>query len=293
MTRWRRAPGCGASSGSVATGAAGDFPAASPADPLVDLVYALKAGYRQNGSFVMSRRTQGAVRKLKDENGQYLWAPPTAPGTPPSLLGFPVHEAEEMPDIGAGSLSVAFGDFRRGYLVVDRAGVRRAARSLFRQALCAVLHHQARRRRRAGLRRHQAAEVRGVAARAAHFLKKPPQRRSGPKERYIRGGIRGVRNPSLCPAIAGRSRLYVSPFIRNKRLRWKYPRTIVRREKQGHRGDHSKSTCLPCVFSRRHFRCCWQLTLASLKGMTQSPTHRSVSGSNPAPSNAPHAEGPA
>lgn len=110
--------------GFVATGAAGDFPAASPADPLVDLVYAVKAGYRQNGSFVMSRRTQGAVRKLKDENGQYLWAPPTAPGTPPSLLGFPVHEAEEMPNIGAGSLSVAFGDFRRGYLVVDRAGVR-------------------------------------------------------------------------------------------------------------------------------------------------------------------------
>ncbi|GLK84923.1 phage major capsid protein [Ancylobacter defluvii] len=110
--------------GFIATGAAGDFPSANPSDPLVDLVYALKAGYRQNGSFVMSRRTQGAVRKLKDENGQYLWAPPTGPGQPPSLLGFPVHEAEDMPNIGAGSLSVAFGDFRRGYLVVDRAGVR-------------------------------------------------------------------------------------------------------------------------------------------------------------------------
>ncbi|WP_454685339.1 phage major capsid protein [Ancylobacter moscoviensis] len=110
--------------GFIATGAAGDFPAAGPADPLVDLVYAVKAGYRQNGSFVMSRRTQGAVRKLKDENGQYLWAPPTAPGAQPSLLGFPVHEAEDVPEIGAGSLSIAFGDFRRGYLVVDRAGVR-------------------------------------------------------------------------------------------------------------------------------------------------------------------------
>ncbi|RTL90983.1 phage major capsid protein [Ancylobacter aquaticus] len=110
--------------GFLATGAAGDFPAASPSDPLVDLVYAVKAGYRQNGSFLMSRRTQGAVRKLKDENGQYLWAPPTGPGAPPSLMGFPVHEAEEMPGIGANSLSIAFGDFRRGYLVVDRAGVR-------------------------------------------------------------------------------------------------------------------------------------------------------------------------
>ncbi|GLK69896.1 phage major capsid protein [Ancylobacter dichloromethanicus] len=110
--------------GFIATGAAGDFPSTSPADPLVDLVYAVKAGYRQNGSFMMSRRTQGAVRKLKDENGQYLWAPPTAPGAPPHLMGFPVYEAEDMPEIGAGSLSVAFGDFRRGYLVVDRAGVR-------------------------------------------------------------------------------------------------------------------------------------------------------------------------
>ncbi|MBB3769802.1 HK97 family phage major capsid protein [Angulomicrobium tetraedrale] len=110
--------------GFVATGEAGDFPSANPADPLVDLVYALKSGYRQNGSFVMSRRTQGAVRKLKDENGQYLWAPPTAPGAPPHLLGFPVFEAEDVPAIAANSLSIAFGDFKRGYLVVDRAGVR-------------------------------------------------------------------------------------------------------------------------------------------------------------------------
>ena len=110
--------------GFVATGQAGDFPAANPSDPLVDLVYALKAGYRQNGSFVMSRRTQSAVRKLKDENGHYLWAPPTAPGAQPSLMNFAVHEAEEMPDIAANSLSIAFGDFRRGYLIVDRAGVR-------------------------------------------------------------------------------------------------------------------------------------------------------------------------
>ena len=110
--------------GFVATGQAGDFPSTGPADPLVDLVYALKAGYRQNGAFVMNRRSQAAVRKLKDENGQYLWAPPTAPGTPPSLMNFPVHEAEDMPAIAPDALAIAFGDFRRGYLVVDRAGVR-------------------------------------------------------------------------------------------------------------------------------------------------------------------------
>ena len=76
-------------------------------------------------------------------------------------MTFPVVEAEDMPDIAANSLSIAFGDFRRGYLVVDRAGRPRAARSVQRQALRAVLHHQARRRRRAGLRRDQADEVRG------------------------------------------------------------------------------------------------------------------------------------
>jgi HK97 family phage major capsid protein len=110
--------------GTLKTGAAGAFAANSPADILVDLVYALKAGYRQNAHFVMNRKTQAAVRKFKDGNGQYLWQPPASAGAQASLLGFPVVEAEDMPDIAAGSVSIAFGDFRRGYLVVDRAGVR-------------------------------------------------------------------------------------------------------------------------------------------------------------------------
>ena len=115
--------------------------------------------------FVMNRKTQAVVRKFKDSGGNYLWQPPAVAGGRASLMTFPVIEAEDMPDIAANSYSVAFGDFRRGYLVVDRAGVTRAARSLQRQALRAVLHHQARRRRRAGLRRHQAPEVRGVVVR--------------------------------------------------------------------------------------------------------------------------------
>lgn len=110
--------------GYVATGAAGAFPTAAPADPLVDLVYALKSGYRQNATFVMNRKTQAAVRKLKDENGTYLWAPPAAAGQSASLMGFPVVESEAMPDIAADAHAIAFGDFRRFYLVVDRAGVR-------------------------------------------------------------------------------------------------------------------------------------------------------------------------
>lgn len=110
--------------GYIATGAAGDFAEDAPADDLVELVYALKAGYRQNARFVMNRRTQAAVRKLKDADGRYLWLPPAEAGGDATLLGFPVTEAEDMPDIAADSFALAFGDFRRGYLIVDRLGVR-------------------------------------------------------------------------------------------------------------------------------------------------------------------------
>jgi HK97 family phage major capsid protein len=109
--------------GYIATGSAGAFPGTNPSDVLVDLIYALKAGYRQNGAFVMNRKTQAVVRKFKDAQGGYLWQPPAAANGRATLMGFPVVEAEDMPDIGANSLSVAFGDFRRGYLVVDRRGI--------------------------------------------------------------------------------------------------------------------------------------------------------------------------
>jgi HK97 family phage major capsid protein len=110
--------------GFVPTGAAGAFPGANPSDVLISLIYALKAGYRQNASFVMNRKVQAAIRKFKDGQGNYLWQPPASAGQPATLMGFPVVEAEDMPDMAANSLSLAFGDFRRGYLVVDRAGVR-------------------------------------------------------------------------------------------------------------------------------------------------------------------------
>jgi len=110
--------------GTVATGADGAFAASNPGDALVDLVYALKAGYRQNAAFVMNRRTQAAVRKLKDGDGNYLWQPPAAADGRASLMSFPLVEVEDMPDIDEDAKAIAFGDFRRGYLVVDRAGVR-------------------------------------------------------------------------------------------------------------------------------------------------------------------------
>ncbi|MGX5732821.1 phage major capsid protein [Bosea thiooxidans] len=110
--------------GVLNTGVAGAFPTSDPSDMLVDLVYALKAGYRQNAAFVMNRKTQALIRKFKDSTGSYLWQPPASVGAPATLLGFPLVEAEDMPNIANNAISIAFGDFRRGYLVVDRAGVR-------------------------------------------------------------------------------------------------------------------------------------------------------------------------
>jgi HK97 family phage major capsid protein len=110
--------------GYVATGAAGAFKATGPTDVLVDTIYSLKATRRQNANFMMNRRTQATLRKFKDADGNYLWQPPALAGQPASLMGFPVAEAENMPDIAADALPIAFGDFRAGYLVVDRVGIR-------------------------------------------------------------------------------------------------------------------------------------------------------------------------
>jgi len=109
--------------GYIATGVSGDLPASNKSDVLIDLVYALKSGYRQNASFVMNRKTQAVLRKLKDDAGNYLWQPAATADGKATLMGFPLVEAEDMPDIAAGSYSIAFGDFKRGYLVVDRTGV--------------------------------------------------------------------------------------------------------------------------------------------------------------------------
>jgi HK97 family phage major capsid protein len=109
--------------GFLKTGVQGAWAADDESDILIDLVYALKAGYRQNASWVMNRRTQAAIRKIKDDNDNYIWQPSAAPGGNATLMGFPLVEAEDMPDIDDDTTPVAFGDFRRGYLVVDRAGV--------------------------------------------------------------------------------------------------------------------------------------------------------------------------
>ena len=107
----------------MASGAAGAFTASNPSDVLIDLILGLKAAYRQNAVFAMNRQTQSVIRKFKSTTGSYLWQPPATPTGRASLMNFPLYDVEDMPDITANSFAIAFGDFNRSYLVVDRAGV--------------------------------------------------------------------------------------------------------------------------------------------------------------------------
>lgn len=110
--------------GYQATGVAGGFAASNPSDQLIDLVYTLKAGHRANAHWVMNRSTQAEIRKIKDLDGNYIWLPGASAGAAPTLMNYPIAEAEDMPDIATDAFALAIGDFRRGYLVVDRVGVR-------------------------------------------------------------------------------------------------------------------------------------------------------------------------
>ncbi len=94
---------------------------ANPDAKLIDLVHTLKAGHRQGASFVMNSATLAEVRKLKTADGAFLWQPGLAEGQPDRLLGYPVVEAEDMPDIAAGEYPIAFGNFRHGYLIAERS----------------------------------------------------------------------------------------------------------------------------------------------------------------------------
>lgn len=94
-------------------------------DALISLIYAPKTAYLANANFVMNRVTLARTRKIKDLQGQYLWQPSLMAGQPSTLLGFPVTIAEDMPNYStADAYAIAFGDFKRGYLIVDRVGIR-------------------------------------------------------------------------------------------------------------------------------------------------------------------------
>ena len=93
---------------------------ANPDAKLIDLVHTMKAGHRQGASFVMNSATLAEVRKLKTADGAFLWQPGMVEGQPDRLLGYPVVEAEDMPDIANGECPIAFGNFRHGYLIAER-----------------------------------------------------------------------------------------------------------------------------------------------------------------------------
>jgi hypothetical protein len=139
---------------------AGDFASANASDAIVDLVYALGATYRANAVFVMNSKTAGAVRKMKDADGRFLWSDGLAAGEPARLMGYPVLVAEDMPDIARRQpmpLPLAISA-RLHHCRTPRSA--RAARSVQRQTPCAVLCHQARGRGCVGFQGDQAAEIR-------------------------------------------------------------------------------------------------------------------------------------
>jgi len=89
-----------------------------------DLVYSLRARYRNNAQWVTSKLVLAALRKYKDTTNQYLWQPALTAGQPATFMGYGITEAEDMPAVGAGAFSLAFGDFKEGYLIADRVGMR-------------------------------------------------------------------------------------------------------------------------------------------------------------------------
>lgn len=110
--------------GYVPSGAASDFPTTNAVDCIVNLVYALGADYRANASFVMNSKTAGAVRKMKDADGRFMWSDGLAMAEPSRLMGYPVLICEDMPDIAANAYAIAFGDFNAGYTIAERPDLR-------------------------------------------------------------------------------------------------------------------------------------------------------------------------
>ena len=117
-----------ANAGANPLGAIGVDPAAATTavteDELLDLIYGTPASYTNGARFVMNRTTLGKIRKLRDADGRQLWQPSSVAGQPSQLLAYPVTEMPDMPDMAANTTPIAFGNFARGYLIVDRTGVR-------------------------------------------------------------------------------------------------------------------------------------------------------------------------
>ena len=117
------------------------------ADGLITLVHSIKAEYARQGTFVFNRSTLAAIRKLKDTAGQYVFQPGMmlTGGVTNTILGFPYVQATDMPDVGAGNFPIAFGDFRRAYMIVDRINLA-VLRDPFTQATTGNVRYVARKR---------------------------------------------------------------------------------------------------------------------------------------------------
>ena len=121
--------------------------AAIATDDIMDLVHGLKSEYARNASFMMNRATLGAIRKLKDTAGQYIFQTGFSgqSGLPNTILGHPYVEAVDMADIAAEAKPVVFGDYRRGYMIVDRVALS-VLRDPYSQASTGNVRYIARRR---------------------------------------------------------------------------------------------------------------------------------------------------
>lgn len=107
----------------IAAGASGAFTSTTPQDKIYDMIYALKADYRQGATWIMPKAVLLLIRKFKDGQNNFIWQPSYVAGQPSTLGGYPVVESEDMPAVAANSLSAAFGNFMRGYTIVDRKGI--------------------------------------------------------------------------------------------------------------------------------------------------------------------------
>ncbi len=105
----------------VASGLAATLPSTNAENKLLDLVHALRAPYRQGAVWVMNSFTLATIRKFKTADGAFLWMPGMVSGQPDMLLGYPIVESEDMPDIAANTAPIAFGNFKAGYLIAERS----------------------------------------------------------------------------------------------------------------------------------------------------------------------------
>ena len=128
----------------TATGAAS---AAISTDNLMDLVHGLKSEYAANATMMFNRATLGIIRKLKDTAGQYIFQTGFSgqSGAPNTIIGIPYVEAPDVADAASGAKSVLIGDFRRGYMIVDRVALS-VLRDPYSQAATGLVRYIARRR---------------------------------------------------------------------------------------------------------------------------------------------------